>query len=67
MHWWIFSCILEEPIRSEFIFSFAGKTELSCKIIDADDEWIKICYTEKKDKQVVKLMRIENIDSIEEQ
>lgn len=35
-------------IRSEFIFSFAGKTELSCKIIDADDEWIKICYTEKK-------------------
>ena len=54
-------------IRSEFIFSFAGKTELSCKIIDADDEWIKICYTKKKDKQVVKLMRIENIDSIEEQ
>ena len=51
-------------IRSEFIFGFAGKTELSCKIIDADDEWIKICYTEKKDKQVVKLMRIENIESI---
>jgi len=40
---------------------------LSCKIIDADNEWIKICYTEKKDKQVVKLMRIENVDSIEEQ
>ena len=35
-------------IRSDFIFSFVGKTELSCKIIDADDEWIKICYTEKK-------------------
>ena len=48
-------------------FRNAGKTELSCKIIEADDEWIKICYTEKKDKQVVKLMRIENIDSIEEQ
>lgn len=54
-------------ISSESIFSLAGKTELSCKIIDADDEWIKICYTEKKDKQVVKLMRIENVDSIEEQ
>ena len=49
-------------IRSEFIFSFAEKTELSCKIIDADDEWIKICYTEKKDKQVVKLVWIENIE-----
>ena len=44
-----------------------GNTELSCKIIDADDECIKICYTEKKDKQVAKLMRIENIESIEEQ
>ena len=43
------------------------KTELSCRIIDADDEWIKICYTEKKGKKVVKLMRIENIDAIEEQ
>ena len=36
---------MECIVRSEFIFSFAGKTELSCKIIDADDEWIKICYT----------------------
>ena len=54
-------------ISSESIFSLAGKTELSCKITDADDEWIKICYTDKKDKQVVKLMRIENVDSIEEQ
>ena len=26
-----------------------------------------LCYTEKKDEQVVKLMRIENIESIEEQ
>ena len=43
-------------------FRNAGKTELSCKIIDADDEWIKICYTEKKDKQVVKLVRIESIE-----
>ena len=30
-------------------FRNAGKTELSCKIIDADDEWIKIClYREKR-------------------
>ena len=60
-------------VADALLFSVSGKskafgnTELSCKIIDADDEWIKICYTEKKDKQVVKLMRIENIDSIEEQ
>ena len=54
-------------IRSDSFLGFAGKTEVSCKIVDADDEWIKICYTEKKGKKVVKLMRIENIDAIEEQ
>ena len=60
-------------IAATLLFGVSGKskafgnTELSCKIIDADDEWIKICYTEKKDKQVAKLMRIENIESIEEQ
>ena len=60
-------------IAATLLFGVSGKskafgnTELSCKIIDADDEWIKICFTEKKDKQVVKLMRIENIESIEEQ
>ena len=59
-------------IAVTLLFGVSGKskafrnTELSCKIIDADDEWIKICYTEKKDKQIVKLMRIENIESIEE-
>ena len=54
-------------IRSDSFLGFAGKTEVSCKIVDTDDEWIRICYTEKKDKQVVKLLRIENIDAIEEQ
>ena len=35
-------------IRSDSFLGFAGKTEVSCKIVDADDEWIRICYTEKK-------------------
>ena len=33
-------------IKSEAILNFAGKTELSCTILDADDEWMKICYNE---------------------
>ena len=35
-------------IRSDSFLGFAGKTEVSCKIVDADDEWLRICYTEKK-------------------
>ena len=40
-------------IKSEAILNFA------------DDEWMKICYTDKKNKQVTKLLRIEAIDEIE--
>ena len=50
-------------IRSDSFLGFAGKTEVSCKIVDADDD---LLYR-KKNKQVVKLLRIENIDAIEEQ
>ena len=35
-------------IRSDSFLGFAGKTEVSCKIVDADDERLKICYTGKK-------------------
>lgn len=35
-------------IRSDSFLGFAGKTEVSCKIVDVDDEWLRICYTEKK-------------------
>ena len=58
-------------IKSEAILNFAGKTELEeakyelIALLDADDEWMKICYTDKKNKQVTKLLRIEAIDEIE--
>ena len=31
----------------------------------ADDEWIKVQFTDKKKKQVTKLLRIEHIDEVE--
>ena len=53
-------------IKSEAILNFAGKTEFYLhEFLDADDEWMKICYTDKKNKQVTKLLRIEAIDEIE--
>ena len=56
---------IQITIKSEAILNFAGKTELSCMILDADDEWMKISYIDKKDKQITKLLRIEAIDEIE--
>ena len=42
--------------------------ELECTIVDVDDEWIKITYTvknKKAEETVSKIVRIDNIDSIE--
>lgn len=38
---------------------------LPCRILDADDEWLKIRYVDKKDKTHIKFIRIENIKSVE--
>lgn len=42
-----------------------GKTVIECQVIDVDDEWVKISYTNKKAENKVKIIRIDTIESIE--
>lgn len=44
---------------------FAGSPEAQCTVIDADDEWIKFTYTDKKKNIKTKILRIDSIDNIE--
>lgn len=37
----------------------------NCTVLECDDEWIKISYTDKKNNVITKILRIDNIDSIE--
>lgn len=37
-----------------------------CTVIDADEEWIKVSYSTKKDILKTKIIRIESIEKIEE-
>ncbi|MBQ6844130.1 MAG: hypothetical protein IJO60_05790 [Agathobacter sp.] len=55
----------ECKIKSDDALELVGGTELSCVVLDCDDEWIKVQYTNKKNVQVVKLLRIENVDEVE--
>lgn len=34
---------------------------LNCTVLDADEEWVKIRYQNKKQEDVVKIIRIENV------
>ena len=48
----------EEPL-------FLGSTECDCTVLEADDEWIKISYSDKKGNGKIKILRIESINDIE--
>lgn len=52
-------------ITSDAALQLVGNNELNCLVLDSDDEWIKIRFTDKKNNEITKLLRIENIDEIE--
>lgn len=55
----------ECKIKSDDAFALVGSDEVVCSVLDADDEWIKIQFIDKKKNTITKLLRIENIDEIE--
>ena len=38
---------------------------IQCYVLDADDEWVKIQYEDKKKGSITKLFRIDNIAEVE--
>ena len=52
-------------IETDDALVFAGNTEVKCTILDADDEWIKFTYSDKKNVVKTKILRIDSIDNIE--
>ena len=49
----------------EGALAIAGKVNFECEIIDVDEEWIKISFTDQKKKLTTKIIRIESIDHID--
>ena len=52
-------------IRTEEALLFNGNTEVSCSVLDADDEWIKISYNDKKGISKIRILRIDSITNVE--
>lgn len=55
----------ECKIKIDEAMFWIGNNEVTCLVLDVDDEWVKIRYTDKKGKQIVKIVRIESIDEVE--
>lgn len=52
-------------IKTEDGVWLSGNPEILCTVLDADDEWMTIRYTDKKEKTFTKIIRIEGISSVE--
>ncbi|WP_138203844.1 hypothetical protein [Haloimpatiens lingqiaonensis] len=55
----------ECKIKTEEAILFSGNVEVNCSVLDADDEWIKISYIDKKGCAKIRILRIDSISNIE--
>ena len=41
-----------------------GSVDITCRVVDADDEWIKVSYVDTEGRHVTRLERIETVESV---
>ena len=41
-----------------------GSADVPCRVLDADDEWIKVAYTDAAGRHVTRLERIDTVESV---
>ncbi|MBE5923756.1 MAG: hypothetical protein E7271_04710 [Lachnospiraceae bacterium] len=54
-------CIVKSDAGLELI----SNNEIECKILEADEDWLKIEYAEKKGNVITMLLRIDDIERVE--
>ncbi len=52
-------------IKSDAGLELLANNEIECKILESDEDWLKIEYTEKKGNVVTMLLRIDDIERVE--
>ena len=51
-------------IRNDSGEHLTGHPDVTCHVLGADDEWIKVAYIDEEGKRVIRLERIETIESV---
>ena len=51
-------------IKNENEEYLTGHPDVTCHVLAADDEWIKIAYIDENGGRVIRMERIETLDSI---
>ena len=51
-------------IRNDEMEYLTGSADVDCRVLDADEEWIKIAYLDRAGRRVTRMERVETLDSI---
>ena len=51
-------------IKNDEAEYLTGSADIVCEVLDVDQEWIKIFYTDKTGKRIVKVERVDSILSV---
>ena len=51
-------------IVNDMAESLTGSADVTCHVLAADDEWIKVSYVDGSGRHVVRMERIETVDSV---
>lgn len=51
-------------IKNDEAEYLTGSADIVCEVLDIDDEWIKIFYTDRTGQRVVKVERVDSILSV---
>lgn len=52
-------------IKNEDAEYLTGSPDIVCEVLDVDDEWIKIIYTDKSGHRIVKVERTDSIWNVQ--
>jgi len=51
-------------IRNEEMEYLTGSADVDCRVLAADDDWIKIAYLDRAGRRITRLKRVETLDSV---
>lgn len=52
-------------IQTEDALQIVGSPEIECNVLEVDEEWIKFSFVDKKKIEKIKIIKIEEINSVE--
>lgn len=55
------NCIIKSDVGLEMF----ANDKIECKVLEADEDWLKIEYKEKKGNTITMLMRVDDIENVE--